>query len=305
MHAQSPDAALLLGRAGARDLRLSYATLQASFAHARRIAADLGNHEAESSVAAYWSLASRVQQWQVIVDRIGRQRAGQARIVEVGSGMGLFVLTGVALGFQALGVESSNDRYEQSLWIARDLFRDNGLPPPFLNACAEALPLRDASADLVASFQTLEHVRDLGQALREIRRVLKPGGIFFAQVPNYQSFFEAHYGVLAPLGMGKVSLRRYLRLRGRPAAFLDHLQWISPSLLRRQIVQAGFASANVGRIARPTYQEGAIDAAAHPLPFHFRRGVAANRLAQAVALLLDRSGVSADYYPQIEIWASA
>lgn len=34
----------------------------------------------------------------------------------------------------------------------------------------------DASADLVVSFQVLEHVRDLGRYFAEIRRVLKPGG---------------------------------------------------------------------------------------------------------------------------------
>ena len=34
----------------------------------------------------------------------------------------------------------------------------------------------DASADVVVSFQVLEHVRDLGRYFAEIRRVLKPGG---------------------------------------------------------------------------------------------------------------------------------
>ena len=34
----------------------------------------------------------------------------------------------------------------------------------------------DASADLVVSFQVLEHVRDLGRYFAEARRVLKPGG---------------------------------------------------------------------------------------------------------------------------------
>jgi SAM-dependent methyltransferase len=34
----------------------------------------------------------------------------------------------------------------------------------------------DASADIVVSFQVLEHVRDLGRYFAEARRVLKPGG---------------------------------------------------------------------------------------------------------------------------------
>lgn len=38
------------------------------------------------------------------------------------------------------------------------------------------LEAADGSADLVVSFQVLEHVRDVGRYLNEARRVLKPGG---------------------------------------------------------------------------------------------------------------------------------
>jgi len=38
------------------------------------------------------------------------------------------------------------------------------------------IDVADASADLVVSFQVLEHVRDLGAYFAEARRVLKPGG---------------------------------------------------------------------------------------------------------------------------------
>jgi SAM-dependent methyltransferase len=44
----------------------------------------------------------------------------------------------------------------------------------------EALEIDDASFDLVLCTQVLEHSRDPGQALREIARVLKPGGHVFA-----------------------------------------------------------------------------------------------------------------------------
>src|SRR5262249_17281159 len=110
MSARLWQSKLPLGQVNTYNLQISPSTLQESFEHAERIADDLGSSDAESSVAAYWSLASRIQQWQAIVDRLGHERTARSRIVEVGSGMGLFVLAGVALEFSVLGIEASTDR---------------------------------------------------------------------------------------------------------------------------------------------------------------------------------------------------
>jgi SAM-dependent methyltransferase len=48
------------------------------------------------------------------------------------------------------------------------------------------LPFQDASFDLVALFDTMEHIPDEARALAEVRRVLRPGGIVFVSVPAYQ-----------------------------------------------------------------------------------------------------------------------
>lgn len=48
------------------------------------------------------------------------------------------------------------------------------------------LPFGDAAFDLVCLFDTIEHIPDDVQALREVRRVLKPGGRVFVSVPAYQ-----------------------------------------------------------------------------------------------------------------------
>jgi SAM-dependent methyltransferase len=49
---------------------------------------------------------------------------------------------------------------------------------------ATCLPLKDASADLVVSFETIEHVPDAEALVLEIRRVLKPGGRLVLSTPN-------------------------------------------------------------------------------------------------------------------------
>jgi SAM-dependent methyltransferase len=45
------------------------------------------------------------------------------------------------------------------------------------------LPFEDASFDAVTSWAVIEHVRDPHAAMREVRRVLRPGGFFFCDTP--------------------------------------------------------------------------------------------------------------------------
>lgn len=54
---------------------------------------------------------------------------------------------------------------------------------PVVFAFAEYLPFPDESFDVVIMQEVLEHVMDLDKSLREARRVLKPEGHFYFQVP--------------------------------------------------------------------------------------------------------------------------
>lgn len=53
-----------------------------------------------------------------------------------------------------------------------------------LTCSAEALPFPDQTFDMVYSSHVLEHIPDQQKALKEIYRVLKPGGIHFCVVPT-------------------------------------------------------------------------------------------------------------------------
>src|SRR5271169_3294334 len=61
---------------------------------------------------------------------------------------------------------------------------------PFVVADEEALPFRDAAFDLVVSALSLQFVNDLPGALVQIRRALKPDGLFLAALLGGETLTE-------------------------------------------------------------------------------------------------------------------
>jgi len=52
------------------------------------------------------------------------------------------------------------------------------------DASSEALPLADASVDLVILNHLIEHIPDLEFFTRQLKRVLRPGGVAYIRTPN-------------------------------------------------------------------------------------------------------------------------
>jgi len=86
---------------------------------------------------------------------------------------------------------------------------------PYLDEChlmrpGKSLPLADESVDIAYCSNVLEHIQDPKQTLREICRVLKPGGLFLAKTPN-----RLHYAILAARCTPFWFHRWFNRKRGR------------------------------------------------------------------------------------------
>lgn len=96
--------------------------------------------------------------------------------VASGEGYGSALLAQVARS--VIGVEYSGATARTA---AGDFARPNLY---FLQADARAVPLADASVDVVVSFETIEHFDRQGDFVREVRRVLRRGGTFIVSTPE-------------------------------------------------------------------------------------------------------------------------
>jgi ubiquinone/menaquinone biosynthesis C-methylase UbiE len=104
-----------------------------------------------------------------------RQRAisqAEGCVLEIGAGSGLNLPFYSGAVTEILGL----DPHPKLLALADG--RQCGIQLTMVEASAEAIPLEDGSVDTVVSTWTLCSIPGVAQALREARRVLKPGGKF-------------------------------------------------------------------------------------------------------------------------------
>jgi SAM-dependent methyltransferase len=95
-----------------------------------------------------------------------------ARLLEVGCGMGTDLLQFARGGASVTGV----DLTPRSIQISQQHFAVYGARGKFAISDGEHLPFADESFDVVYSNGVLHHTPDTAGAVREVHRVLRPGG---------------------------------------------------------------------------------------------------------------------------------
>jgi SAM-dependent methyltransferase len=88
-------------------------------------------------------------------------------------------------GAEAVGLDLSR----VVAFRARRNVRGNGHAPAFLRADIRELPFLTGSFDVVYTMGTIEHIDEYRDALREIHRVLRPGGRAVIGVPHKWDLF--------------------------------------------------------------------------------------------------------------------
>ena len=114
------------------------------------------------------NLAMRNRQLAPYRERTIRLAGGRVLEIGVGSGLNLPLYTDRAK--EILGL----DPHPKLLAMASE--KPRSIPSKLIEGSAESIPLDDASVDAVVSTWSLCTIRDVGAALAEIRRVVKPDG---------------------------------------------------------------------------------------------------------------------------------
>jgi SAM-dependent methyltransferase len=104
-----------------------------------------------------------------------------ARLLDAGCGSGR-MLDELARYGRVWGVDLSSEAVAAARSRGHEVVR----------AAIESMPFGDGAFDLVTCLDVIEHTCDERDALAELRRVTRPGGLLIATVPAYQALWSWH-----------------------------------------------------------------------------------------------------------------
>jgi 2-polyprenyl-3-methyl-5-hydroxy-6-metoxy-1,4-benzoquinol methylase len=112
---------------------------------------------------------------------INSQQPNKGRILDIGAGTGDFLAVAKENGWETVGVEPSDKARAIALKKAVSFVEDTS-------------GLENHSFDVITMWHVLEHVPNLDNQIKELKRLLKPSGTLIVAVPNFKSFDAKHYG---------------------------------------------------------------------------------------------------------------
>jgi SAM-dependent methyltransferase len=183
---------------------------------------------------------------------VERYSSPPGRLIDAGCGEGFFLQQATQSGWDAEGIDYSlKSHYPAGVKVAVGRLDERG-----------GLPFPDGSADVVTCWAVIEHVRDPHQAVREIHRLLKPGGYLFLDTPLCDDWSERfvqarshwfhppeHLHVFSARGLRQVVERSGFRVvRHSPFFERSMLRWCAR---RGRNIVIGVLAGGLNRIIRP------------------------------------------------------
>lgn len=111
---------------------------------------------------------------------ISKENPFKGNLLDIGAGTGDFLNQAQKSGWNCIGIEPNEKA--KTIAISKKV--------KFTNTLEE---LDDNSFDVITMWHVLEHVPDVENQIKTLKRILKPNGTIIIAVPNYKSFDAKHY----------------------------------------------------------------------------------------------------------------
>ncbi len=200
--------------------------------------------------------------------------------VACGTGYGSALLARQAHHVVGVDISAETIEYARALYAPETNLE-------FRQAECAALPFPDATFDAIVSFETIEHIQEQAQFLDEVRRVLRPDGLFVLSSPNKLEYSDRR-GFANPY-----HLRELYRdaLASLLASRFPHTTWFGQRMSFFSVIwpEQGAGEGEVFEVA----EASAADATSgHARPLYFI--VVASGNAETIAAVRPRLSVLAD-----------
>jgi len=148
-------------------------------------------------------------------------------VLEVGCGTGLILHRSAQFARRAVGIDLSGGMLVKAA--------SRGLA--VAQASATDLPIATASVDVAYSFKVLAHIPDISGALREMSRVVRPGGWVLAEFYNARSLRRLVKAVKPPTAVSETThdehvFTRYDDARAIKSYLPPDLEWVTSRGIR-------------------------------------------------------------------------
>lgn len=148
-----------------------------------------------------------VQRLEIASRLISERFPRDVRVLDLGCGAGVLTERLVAAGYTVDAVDMSADMLEFS---KQRLAKYGSDKYRLARAECAALPFPDASFDVIACIGVFGYMEDVDAAIREIKRVLRPGGTLVLSIRNldHVTVFDGFFWLKAPfLALRKLAAR--------------------------------------------------------------------------------------------------